>query len=161
MFMPNWIRGSIKFRGKLKDIIKFFDECVEDAEVEKDTYNGDKSLEYYYVFLSNSNEKHVWYLKGSDRAFITDETNNYIVVDSNDLESIQIMAFDFKQAWGFETDYYKDISSKYDIDIRLYGIERGMGFTEEIEIIKGEVILNSTIHYYDFDWECPFPWYGG
>ena len=31
--MPNWIKGSLKLRGRKEDIRRFFNEGVEDSEV--------------------------------------------------------------------------------------------------------------------------------
>ena len=66
-----------------------------------------------------------------------------------------------RQAWDFPEEEWTEISKKYDVDLRLYGIERGMQFCQELEIIKGEVKLSKEKKYKNWDWECPFPYLGG
>ena len=66
-----------------------------------------------------------------------------------------------KQAWGFEPDDFIYISKTYNLDLRITGFERGMGFDQEIEVINGEITLDKSTDYNDYWWECPCPTLGG
>lgn len=159
--MPNWIEGTMKLRGKQEDIKRFFREGLDPSSwpdpkdrVDQVIDRSDDS-ELYFRF---KNEPHI---AGTRRAFITDDSAGM-------WEPSGVVCVNVKQAWTFDggssTDdlkTWKAISDKYNVDIKLYGIERGMQFTQEVIIIRGkEPIVNET-KYDDWDWECPFPNMGG
>ena len=153
--MPNWIEGTMKLRGKQKDIKRFFDEGLEPSsyfgEVNKledqvQDDSGDGYLEYHF-----RNEP---YICGTRRMFITDS-------DAYMYDEDGVCCFDIKQAWGFKAEELEKISAKFNVDIRVYGIEMGMQFCEEILIENGKTIYDKEIKYGDWDWECPFPNMGG
>ena len=157
--MPNWIKGTMKLRGKREDIYRFFKEGLDPSNWPKpeDRENQviDESGENYLDF-SFKNEPHI---AGTRRAFITDDN-----VFMEDAEGI--VCVDVKQAWAFDASEndllnWKAISDKYNLDIRLFGIECGMQFTQEIIIIRGRKAIANVRWYEDWDWECPFPNMGG
>lgn len=77
-------------------------------------------------------------------------------------EEICIVELDnFKQAWSAIPENYQEISSKFDVDIKIFTFECGMEFTQEIEISKGEIIKNVCYEYDDYQWEVPFSNLGG
>ena len=159
--MPNWIEGTMKLRGKREDIRRFFKEGLEASNWPKPedrenqvTENGDDD----YLDFSFRNEP---YIIGTRRAFITDSG-----VEMEKDEGV--VCVDVKQAWAFEAgnqtkdlQNWMDISNKYNVDIRLYGIECGMCFTQEIIIVRGKQPIVNEKQYEDWDWECPFPNMGG
>lgn len=183
--MPNWIEGTLKIRSKdINDIKKFLEEAVgytcyscpltkeekaecygknrEERPCKTDEnvklFNKNVKYESYddgdYVIL-----KDLLFVKdGPRRAFINkeDETNEEWI----DIES-PILIMRIQQAWGFDAEGWLELAKKYHIDIRLYGIEHGMEFVQELEIIDGEVTIDKEIHYNNWDWECPFPRMGG
>lgn len=53
------------------------------------------------------------------------------------------------------------ISEKYNLDIRLFGWERGMGFSREILIVDKNIIKDRTYRYSDWEWEVLFSDLGG
>ena len=67
----------------------------------------------------------------------------------------------FKQAWRAIPENYQEISSKFDVDIKIFTFECGMEFTQEIEISKGKIIKNVCYGYDDYQWEVPFSNLGG
>lgn len=159
--MPNWIEGTMKLRGKREDITRFFREGLEPSNWPKPedrenqvTENGDDD----YLDFSFKNEPHII---GTRRAFITDS--------SAEMEEDEgIVCVDIKQAWAFhaggdskDLQNWKDISVKFNVDIRLYGIECGMCFVQEIIIVRGKSPIVNEKQYEDWDWECPFPNMGG
>lgn len=157
-------------RGPKENVKKFFTEGINIYQLEnpknlKSTYlpipkeewmkvteydNGDINI---YFFGEN---KRWAYVEGSRRAFITDEIYIYKITESKDL---CIGISQVNQAWGFKTDDWVEISNKYHVDIRLWGLEGGMQFGQEIEIHDGNVIIDKDMVY--DTWTMPLPWIGG
>ena len=160
--MPNWIEGTMKLRGKREDIYRFFKEGLEPSswagesnKIEEQVldYSGEEYLNFYFKDLPH--------IKGTRRAFITD-TEVYMENDTG------IVCVDIKQAWGFaarrETEdlaNWKAISDEYNVDIKLFGIECGMEYTQEIIIIRGRTPIENIKKYENWEWDCPFPNMGG
>lgn len=159
--MPNWIKGTMKLRGKREDITRFFREGLDPSNWPKPedrenqiTENGDDDC----LDFSFRNEPHII---GTRRAFITDSG-----VEMEKDEGV--VCVDVKQAWAFDAgretkdlENWKAISDKYNIDIKLFGIECGMRFTQEIIIIRGRRPIVNERQYEDWNWDCPFPNMGG
>lgn len=156
--MPNWIEGTMKLRGKRENIARFFREGLDASDRHKledqvKDESGEDDLCFHFM-----NGPHI---AGTRMAFIDDD---YVEM----YDDIGIACVDIKQAWAFdaggETEglkQWKNISEKYNVDIRLYGIEKGMQFTQEIIIVRGKDPINNVKQYNDWDWECPFPNMGG
>lgn len=153
--MPNWIEGTMKLRGKQENIKRFFDEGLEPSsyfgeenklEDQVQDESEDGFLEYHF-----RNEPHIC---GTRRMFITDSYADMYDEDG-------VCCFDIKQAWDFDAKELERISEKFNIDIRVYGIECGREFCKEILIEKGKTIYDKEIEYGDWFWECPFPKMGG
>ena len=54
-----------------------------------------------------------------------------------------------------------EIAKKYSLDMKIFGIESGMQFAQDVLIVNGELKKDDTIGYTDWFWECPDPWCGG
>ena len=67
----------------------------------------------------------------------------------------------FKAAWRVYIDPFVKMSKDYNVDIKIYGFEKGSEFNQDIVIVNGEVIKNDIITFNDYQWECPFPDLGG
>lgn len=52
-------------------------------------------------------------------------------------------------------------SKKYNVDIKIFVFEQGLQFTQEIEIVEGEITKNETRKYDDYQWDVPFSKLGG
>ena len=170
--MPNWCEGSMKLRGKPENILKFVKEgldlyCGDDATlVDKSLWlNLVEGPDYAQIDFINRNipPYESIYINGTKRAFIRSDDHNYIYFRT-DQDSV-IVAFAIKQAWGYRPEEFRKIAQKYQVDIRLYGIECGGGFIEEYEILDNGETFNdlSPVYstYNEYEWECPFPWIGG
>ena len=75
-------------------------------------------------------------------------------------------ALGIKQAWGIDMDDWIELSKKYSLELKLYCIESGMGFYENVHIKNGEILTDDSSgyelgRYHEFVWNCPFPWIGG
>lgn len=179
--MPNWIEGSLKIRGHRDDILRFFREGLECWSYGKDGSNmpvdQSKWLNIHPLIEEDPNGEIIisldysevasrWlYIKGTRRAFITDvEYDIYLPEVKEDSTDI-VLALPVVQAWGFRLNNWVELAQKFNLDFRLYGIEQGTGFSEEIEIARDGVVENYISSQYenhdDFVWNCPFPWMGG
>ena len=142
--MPNWSEGSLRLRGKKTDIICFL-----------------KSLE--------TSDKYGWaYIPNTRRAFVIGDPSTIqesidILLENNVKEST-VCGLHISQAWGIEIESFVEISRKYHLDIRIDTVERGMMFTEQYEIINGEVTKDNGKSYEtfeDFEWNVPYSFLGG
>ena len=149
--MPNWAEGSLKLRGKKENIVqalKYMFCTADNVEIEEDLENGWFELTITAPYF---------YINGTRRAFVKHNKlsfwldDDYLVIEIND----------FIQAWAVEPENYQEISSKFDVDIKIFTFECGMEFTQEIEISKGEIIKNVCYEYDDYQWEVPFSHLGG
>lgn len=149
--MPNWAEGSLKLRGKKENIaqaLKYMFCTADNVEIEED-------LEIGWFELTTTAP--YFYINGTRRAIIQNNKlsfwldDDYLVIEIND----------FNQAWAVKPENYQEISSKFDVDIKIFTFECGMEFTQEIEISKGEIIKNICYEYDDYQWEVPFSNLGG
>lgn len=167
--MPNWIEGTLKVRGTLENVKRFLLEGLNDYNCSSAYYvdpvptpkenwlmiNDNKEWGYYEIDFDNAP-----YVEGTSGAFVFTDGNHALYYEKEWNEpAIAIMKV--RQAWTFLKEEWVEISKKYDVDLRLYGLEQGMEFGYEIEIIKGEVTLNEKLEYGNWKWECPFPYLGG
>lgn len=155
--MPNWIEGTLKLRGKTNDMRRFFKTAIQPcACFGKEPYKQEDFIEF--DFNEEWNVVHIKedaYIEGTQRAFI----NNDCYAEFEDDEDT--VCVPIRQAWAFVPKNWQDISKKFNLDIRLYGFERGMEFCQEVEVIDGEITIDREIKYDDWEWECPMPILGG
>ena len=172
--MPNWIEGSLKVRGKYENVKKFFLEGTNvyiwsyDKEKDNDVSTVRNYDEYREVTEYEAGENYgrecviCWhsvesiYIENTRRAFIDGDRDVYIF-EKKDGDTIGECKF--RQAWSLEPENWVEISKKYDVDIRLWGLEGGMQFGEELEVIKGDITV-CEVNSYD-TWTMPLPWMGG
>ncbi len=165
--MPNWSKGVLKVRGKKKDIINFLNSGIErygyprKGEGYTELPLNIQCDEFGDILCEETDEKHhSWlYFKNSRRLFVDGNIEWYCEDDEN-IE--QVMALDIKQAWKIDEEYFVDTSKNYNIDFKLMTFENGCCFTQEIEVVKGELILNRITEYEEnYAWEVYDPRLGG
>jgi len=165
--MPNWCEGVLKVRGKKKELLNFINSGIirygypRDELDDYTQYPLDVKIDKYGdLFINETDDKnHSWlYFKDSRRLFIEKDVN-WLFWDEEDEEHIQCL--DIKQAWRIEPYYLIEISKKYNVDFRVMAFECGMCFSQEIEIIKGELTLYKENQYDDYNWEVYDPRLGG
>lgn len=169
--MPNWIEGTLKVRGNLENVKRFIIDGLNEYTLEsayrdnptskpKESWleiEDNKEYGYYEININSESEP---YVEGTKRAFVS-STNCSVLYYESEWKDPAIAVMKVRQAWDFPEEEWTEIAKKYNVDLRLYGIERGMQFCQELEIIKGEVKLSKEKKYKNWDWECPFPYLGG
>ena len=151
--MPNWCVGTLRVRGKsknlknfvlkgLKPVDSFGNEC---SELELD--------EFSYV----SCDEPCW-IQGTIRGFVNDL---YVSFKDYEDDSTHAIALDVKFAWRISADDLLKICKKYNVDMKIYGFEQGMQFNQMIEIIKGRILKDAELHFEDYYWPCICPNMGG
>ena len=177
--MPNWIEGSLKVRGRYENVKKFFLEGINDyigivhnekvqkgglATAEAD-YIPRNPEEYREIYENERNGRSCsiyWhsvnaiYIEDTKRAFVVGDQDVYI---DERKDGTTIGTCKFQQAWGLNPDDWVELSKKYDVDIRLWGLEGGMQFGEELEVVKGTITIYEAKNY--DSWTMPLPWIGG
>lgn len=174
--MPNWCEGSLKLKGDPKDILRFINEGLNVYEYdyralhERSSNVMDKSK--WMSIVDNTDSVEIYfdhdeiYVEDTQRAFInlvyTGLAKRELYIDKH--KNPEICVMHVSQAWGFRDENWIEIAKKYNLDIRLTGIEQGMGFMEDLIITRdGEVtdLSPSYKDYDDFEWNCPIPFLGG
>ena len=170
--MPNWITGSLKLRGKYDNILNFFENGLNIYEHHCDADTGETietvrnkadwlNIEGFDEDGSRACEitigDHWVYIEGTKRAFVSGSPCIFL----EETDDPCIASMEVNQAWGFRPEDFLHIAEKYNLDIRLWGLEAGMGFGQEIVIENGELVKDETMTYEDFQWEAPLPWFGG
>lgn len=145
--MPNWCEGTLRIRGKQKDIRRFLKEGLEPAMGSKVVYNSDEQIRY---------DGCIW-IKNTHRGFV-DDVDVWFGKRENDQ---MIIALHASFAWNIDAYPFIGISQEYNIDLRIYGFERGMEFCQDIEVIDGKITKDDFIKYEDYLWDCPCPLLGG
>ena len=173
--MPNWINGSLKIRGPYENVKRFF---MENLNTYEDTFD-EQTQKWNYIkqpkekWLRSTSEygeagsreleiciePQKWvYVEGTKRAFISSEI---IFINERREKEKSIAACEINQAWGFFPEEWAELSKKYNVDIRLWGLECGLCFGQEIIIEHGELLKDDEFKYDDWTWEAPLPWLGG
>lgn len=157
--MPNWCVGDLKIRGT-KENLKSFCENELLIDGEKKGVQLELNEDDYCFYLKCENAYYLW-IQGTRRHFI--EVNGYdeYCCKYYDDEDEVMIILPMKAAWGIESEPLRVLSEKYHIDFRIKGYECGVGFTQEIEILDGEITLNEEQNYDDYIWECENPFVGG
>lgn len=166
--MPNWCEGNIRVRGRYENVVAFLEDALETVHGE---FNGkeyktvekpaDVEMNKDNVILRSGNFK--FYIKGTHRNFI--DSSAIEVYDYKDNEE-HVWVFDnFCATWSFSHEVshkaYSDFAKKYNVDIKLFGIEQGMQFVEQVVYYREGNYDEETIEYDDWDFDCPFPRMGG
>ncbi|VSZ18911.1 Uncharacterised protein [Streptococcus pneumoniae] len=148
--MPNWAKGSLKLRGRSKNISSALKEMLlSDTVTLEEKYDG--------TLLEFNNTAPYFYINGTRRAFI-DQKQIEVWLEE---EFCTVELDNFEQAWSAIPENYQEISSEFDVDIKIFTFECGIEFTQEIEISKGKIIKNVCNEYDDYQWEVPFSNLGG
>jgi hypothetical protein len=154
--MPNWCEGTLKVRGKTKDLKRFILEGLQPV-----TFLGDRCepLKPDENYGWNVSAKGTLYIENTYRGFV----ENLDVYLDNDDEDTDIICLDSKFAWGISPTELQKTCIKYHVDMKIYAFECGMEFNRDIEIVDGEIVKDEEITFKgkDYTWECICPKMGG
>ena len=156
--MPNWCEGTLKVRGTIKSLKNF----VLNGLIPVNPLGAtQKPLSVYRedeTSLYISSVPDTLYIKGTRRAFCEPD---YIEIISDEPNDKTILTMPFKQAWAILSDNLLEVCKEFNIDMKIQGFERGMRFSQIVEIVNGEIIQDEEIKYDDWEWDCPCPDMGG
>lgn len=165
--MPNWCKGVLKVRGKKRDLLKFLNEGIKDIHYKFDDQGHSVSEYLSPKIKTDENETEIilsecagnLYIEGTRRSFITNNIDWWWSYD--DEEKIYTQLIDIQQAWRLEVEQFSEISRKYHIDFKIKGYECGMEFSQEFEIIQGNITMYQEQTYENYIWEVDDPRIGG
>lgn len=140
--MPNWCKGTLRVRGKKKNVIEFMLKGL------KPVGNG-RSLALNKFENIDSDE--TYWIENTYRGFVLGVDEFFSDYEDEDIVTV---ALDSKFAYDIDSEGLLKISKKYSVDMKIYGFEKGMQFNRNIEIINGEILKDENIEFKDYDWEC-------
>lgn len=158
--MPNWCEGTLKVRGKISDLKRFVVEGLQPFNVpgEKlDSFKFEDEDEKSFFLATGREISWIW-ICGTRRHFCEAD---YIEAYADDNDTPTVLLLPMKAAWRMEAGPLRDVCKKFNVDMRIQGFERGMEFSQLIEIINGEITHDDEIKYDDWRWDCPCPLLGG
>lgn len=156
--MPNWCEGTLKVRGIIKDLKNFVLNGLLPVNPigtikESLSLDGEDETSLYISSVPDT-----LYIKGTRRAFCEPD---YIEVSSDEPNDKTILTMPFKQAWAILSDNLLEVCKEFNVDMKIQGFERGMRFSQIVEIVDGEIIQDEEIKYDEWEWDCPCPDMGG
>lgn len=156
--MPNWCKGTLKVRGKTKDLKKFILEGLKPVNGFGQMLNPLNFCVDEEGYFEISSENTV-YIENTRRGFV-DDLDVYLYSDDEDVD---IICLDSRFAWGITATELQETYIKYHVDMKIYAFERGMEFNQDIEIVDGNIIKDAEIIFEgkDYTWECICPTMGG
>ncbi len=166
--MANWCEGNIRIRGAFKNVVELLKNVLTVVRIE---WEGNecktqqfppivKTDEDVVTFRSDTGE---FWLKGTHRNFLDSAIE---IWDNADDEGEWTWVIDgFRAAWSFTDSTsdkaYTKMAKDYGVDIKLFGIEQGMEFMQEIAYYRDGTREENETEFDDWRWECPFPEMGG
>ena len=163
--MANWCEGNMRLRGTKENIKKFLDNEIVYITGGFDNYVENKpekeETEYEYLLSLPAGSYESFYIRNTYRNFFFTNQIEICWPDAEPDEEIVVCIDDFNSAWSLKEEGWADHAKKYGIDIRMFGFERGMEFSQVMTITRYGNVETRTTKYQDWYWECPFPNMGG
>ena len=163
--MANWCEGNMRLRGTKENIKKFLDnEIVYVSGGYHDTTENKpekEETEYSYTLRLPAEAYESFYVRNTYRNFFFTNQIEIYWPDTEPDKEVVVCIDDFNSAWSLKEQGWADYAKKYGIDIRIFGFERGMEFSQEMTITRHGNVETKTTNYQDWYWECPFPNMGG
>ena len=151
--MPNWSKGCLKVRGKAANVKKFILEGLKPVD-----FFGNELPKLELSDLGEVDTDKDCRIEGTTRGFVENLYAEFSFVEDDETFTATL---DAKFAWAADAEELSALCKKYSVDMKLYAFEKGMGFNQDILIVKGEIINNLTINFEDYNWECICPTVGG
>jgi hypothetical protein len=157
--MPNWCEGTLRVRGtyaNLKNFILNGLVCVNlFGQVQENKFDVEEDEDC----LTIKNIKDNLYMKGTRRHFCEERYIDLYRGGSN--EDILLLKLHMRAAWCIGADDLLQLCQKFHVDMKIQGFEKGMQFSQIVEIVDSEIVQDEEIEYDDWDWDCPCPELGG
>ncbi|MGX7252739.1 hypothetical protein [Enterococcus raffinosus] len=180
--MPNHITNKLHFEGEVQDILEVrnyikgdrdgqYIDFMKIATPPNYIFMGSVDHTLQEIFQSDKTSMSFmaetdlhceggFYIDKTRRAFIDKECIQFYHDYEADIYKLEILGF--KQAWAASPENFIELSKQYELDIKIFTFEMGMEFTQEIEIINGELTKNKEQEKFDdYFWEVPFATIGG
>lgn len=149
--MPNMCVGDLRIRGKKENIKRFLMEGLKVNDINAAIF-GDDEDDDFEVYSSKSFE-----LPQTESDYIKGLS---VCIDGKD-EELKTVAVEMNCSWDIDANLLLKYCKEYSLDMRIYAFERGQRFNRNIEIINGKIIIDKTIYFSDYVWECICPNLGG
>ena len=151
--MPNWSEGCLKVRGKAANVKKFVLEGLQPVD-----FFGNALPKLELSDLGEvDTDKDCW-IEGTTRGFVENLYADFSFVEDDETFTATL---DAKFAWAADAEELLASCQKYDVDMKLYAFEKGMGFNQDILIVDGEIRRDCRIEFEDYNCECICPTVGG
>ena len=155
--MPNWCQGTLKVRGEYDNLKSFLENALDECRYYGEPPEGPllevaETPEYADITL-----RRMAHLKNTSRGFVEEDTD--ILLEKKTEKQIIFLAAQF--AWDIKTEELQRLSQEYGVDLKITAFEQGAQFEQDIEIVQGFIVLDSTKKYQDYEWMCPCPTVGG
>lgn len=147
--MPNWCKGTLKVRGKKKNVIEFMLKGLKPV-------GTGRSL-FLNKFGNIASGETCW-IENTYRGFVLEVE---VFFSDYEDEDIVTVALDSKFAHDIDSEGLLKTAKKYSVDMKIYGFEKGMQFNRDVEIVDGEILKDEEINFDDYNWECICPNMGG
>lgn len=151
--MPNWCAGTLRVRGKKKDLQNFVLKGLKPCDSFKKEH---AKLELDEFGCVDCNE--TCWIEGTQRGFIHGLD---VYFEEDEDVSIQTITLDAEFAWAISSEELLKVCQKYHVDMSIYAFEKGMEFNQVIEIINGKILKDAELNFEDYMWECICPNIGG
>lgn len=154
--MPNWCEGTLKIRGTFDNLKNFILNGLRPVDAIGGTLPPleiDTGENYISAIVRSA-----LYMEHTRRHFCEPD---YIELYTEEPDESIILMFPMKAAWEIEAESLLRLCKEFNVDMKIQGFERGMQFSQIIEIVNGEILQDDEIKYDDWDWDCPCPDLGG
>ena len=151
--MPNWSKGCLKVRGKAANVKKFVLEGLQPVD-----FFGNALPKLELSGIGEVDTENDCWIEGTDRGFVENLCVDFSFVEDDETFTALL---DAKFAWAADAEELLASCQKYDVDMKLYAFEKGMGFNQDILIVDGEIRRDCRIEFEDYNWECICPTVGG
>lgn len=167
--MPNWCEGNLRIRGTKENIKKFLENEIVVIKKGEDfgSYIEEKpeiveSEDAYVISYPGYQEKRYgdFYIRNTKQNFIHWPDEIGILWPEDEDETI-VFIKNFRAAWSFKDQGWKEHAMKYNVDFRMFGYERDGEFSQIMTVSRAGGINIETKRYSDWLWDCPFSNLGG
>lgn len=114
--MPNWCAGTLRIRGKKKDLQNFVIGGLEPLPKK-----GNEAPVLELDGYGNVDYSGTCYIKGTNRGLVY---NLDAFLEGDEDDSIKTITLDVEFAWSISSEELLKVCQKYHVDMRIYAFER-------------------------------------